>query len=461
MRSSIGNGGVSDAFSTSSVGRRRPRSRRSPSCRVASCPRVERATEPVTRTTSSAPRRWPSRAPSAAASGWNTTCTAPSRSRRSMNVTPPWSRRRATQPQRVTSVPASPGRSSPHACVRIVVRMVDRSDVMSLIRSSRPVLEPGQPAGDIATRHCLLHAVDEAAERHRAVGELALPHDRRERGARAVGHLELGLQRPFLVGVRRRRSRRSEAHRRASSRRRAALSPIATTKQLGARRRRRGAPSPSMASSTRSRPIANPTPGVARTAERLGEAVVAAPGVHRAGLVAPTSTPRRSIRTPCACSSRARAPAGDRARTSTPAASSPARTAAKCAAHGVAEVIGDRGRAPARSPCSPSTLQSKTRSGFVCEPVAAVLVESVAVRLEVRDSAPGTPAGRRRRRSSSGAAHVDEPAVAQEPVAQRDHLDVGARRSGADHLDAELAELAHSGPPAVARGGTRCRCSSP
>ena len=46
-------------------------------------------------------------------SGSNTTCTIPLRSRRSIKVRPPKSRRRFTQPQRVTVCPARAGESSP------------------------------------------------------------------------------------------------------------------------------------------------------------------------------------------------------------------------------------------------------------------------------------------------------------------------------------------------------------
>ena len=56
---------------------------------------------------------WASTSPSR-----NTTCDTPDASRRSMNMTPPWSRRRATQPARVTFCPASVVRSEPAACVR-------------------------------------------------------------------------------------------------------------------------------------------------------------------------------------------------------------------------------------------------------------------------------------------------------------------------------------------------------
>jgi len=50
---------------------------------------------------------------SALRSGSRTICTRPVRSRRSMKITPPWSRRPWTQPMTVTSRPASVGRSVP------------------------------------------------------------------------------------------------------------------------------------------------------------------------------------------------------------------------------------------------------------------------------------------------------------------------------------------------------------
>ena len=45
----------------------------------------------------------------------NTTCATPDASRRSMKMTPPWSRRRATQPANVTFWPASVDRNEPAA----------------------------------------------------------------------------------------------------------------------------------------------------------------------------------------------------------------------------------------------------------------------------------------------------------------------------------------------------------
>ena len=62
-------------------------------------------TSPVMLTTNSL-RRLSATAKSSGASGSQTTCTSPSRSRRSMKITPPWSRRRCTQPATVTVWPS-------------------------------------------------------------------------------------------------------------------------------------------------------------------------------------------------------------------------------------------------------------------------------------------------------------------------------------------------------------------
>ena len=54
-----------------------------------------------------------------ASSSRTTTWTTPEASRRSRKATPPWSRRRATQPASVTVSPACSARSVPASCVRI------------------------------------------------------------------------------------------------------------------------------------------------------------------------------------------------------------------------------------------------------------------------------------------------------------------------------------------------------
>ena len=64
----------------------------------------------------------PVRARSAISPSRNTTWAEPEASRRSMKITPPWSRRRATHPARVTVCPACSARRVPAAWVRITVR---------------------------------------------------------------------------------------------------------------------------------------------------------------------------------------------------------------------------------------------------------------------------------------------------------------------------------------------------
>src|SRR3954470_4950954 len=76
-----------------------------------SLPSGRRRTSPVTSTQYSL-RRW------CASSSRTTTWTYPDASRRSRKTTPPWSRRRATQPARVTVEPASDARSVPASWVR-------------------------------------------------------------------------------------------------------------------------------------------------------------------------------------------------------------------------------------------------------------------------------------------------------------------------------------------------------
>src|SRR3954465_4957844 len=76
-----------------------------------SLPSGRRRTSPVTSTQNSLRR-------ACASSSRTTTCTHPEASRGSTKTTPPWSRRRATQPASVTVVPASEARSVPASWVR-------------------------------------------------------------------------------------------------------------------------------------------------------------------------------------------------------------------------------------------------------------------------------------------------------------------------------------------------------
>ncbi len=221
--------------------RRSPRSRRS-RAGVDACPRGERPTEPVIRTTSSAPRRCAVACASAASSGWNTTCTAPSRSRRSMKVTPPWSRRRATQPQ---SDDGGSGVAQPQLAARVGAHRGPhgRSRVRCHVASSgrcegqSSSLVSQRATSPRGTSFCTPSTRRRSVTTPSAISRSPMIAD--ERGAGAVRHLELRLQRPFLERLRRRDTGDPKLvdERRAASR---APSPIATTKQLGVARRRRG-----------------------------------------------------------------------------------------------------------------------------------------------------------------------------------------------------------------------------
>src|SRR6188474_936524 len=83
-------------------------------------PSGRRRTTPVTRSTNSLRTR-SAVAKVSLRSGSLTTCTSPSRSRRSMKITPPWSRRRWAQPKRVTALPRYRVSVLPQYSVRIFV----------------------------------------------------------------------------------------------------------------------------------------------------------------------------------------------------------------------------------------------------------------------------------------------------------------------------------------------------
>src|SRR4051794_23795676 len=102
-----------------------------------SLPSGRRRTSPVTSTQYSLRRWW-------ASSSRTTTCTYPEASRRSTKTTPPWSRRRATQPARVTVVPASEARSVPASWVRSTVGLSGKcgSPAVVHVRADALVVEP-------------------------------------------------------------------------------------------------------------------------------------------------------------------------------------------------------------------------------------------------------------------------------------------------------------------------------
>ncbi len=197
-----------------------------------------------------------------------------------MKVTPPWSRRCATQPQSVTS------------CARVVWPQLAagmrshrrfpkrRGHVGSSARSSS--LE--SQLDDVVERHRLLHAVDEAAQRDRAVGELPLPDDRRERGAGAIRHLELRLEGTLLERVRRRDALGPQLVDQAQP----GVAGLLAQRDHEARRcasRWHGSPFAFQREQHAVEPHGEPDPGRRRAPEGLREAVVSPARVHGAGLV--------------------------------------------------------------------------------------------------------------------------------------------------------------------------------
>ena len=119
--------------------------------RVLRCPRDARDTSPVTF------RQYSLRRLCATASSRITTWTTPLASRRSMNATPPWSRRRATQPARVTVWPTSLGAQGcrRHGCGSLVLLLWDARWLMLRGAGPRPV--GSRSAGSAA---CLVAGAD-------------------------------------------------------------------------------------------------------------------------------------------------------------------------------------------------------------------------------------------------------------------------------------------------------------
>ena len=253
VRSSIGNGGVSARPAP------RGRSAATSTSPVASAgfgmPSGRARTVPVTR--DDVLRRaasWAAACASGASSGWNTTCTTPSRSRRSMKVTPPWSRRCATHPHSVTSLAGVVG-----AQLAAGVACASWSRMRRHPSSDPPVVESGEPVEHRAGGHGLLIAVGQAAQRDGAVRELLLADDRDERAPARSAIFNCafsGRSSNARLGRHARGARAPPRARRPAAR---AASPIVTTKHRAARSVGGASPSSSIASSTRSRPMPNPT----------------------------------------------------------------------------------------------------------------------------------------------------------------------------------------------------------
>src|SRR5439155_246158 len=120
-------------------------------------------------------------------SGRATTWQIPSRSRRSMKITPPRSRRVAAQPMRVTLWPTCSSRSAPQRCVRV------RSP------SGSATELPLEVAGHVARADLLLARAGHVADHPDVLRPLVLAADGHEPRPQLVRLLHLGLEAAALV----------------------------------------------------------------------------------------------------------------------------------------------------------------------------------------------------------------------------------------------------------------------
>src|SRR6185503_11054577 len=125
-----------------------------------SLPAGRAATTPVTRTQNSLRS-------ACACSSRKTTCTMPDASLRSTKITPPWSRRRATQPASVTVVPACDARNMPASCERIKVELPRISAILDVCGGYGLDRRPRSRHDQLTARdHSPLLVVVDTAGRH-------------------------------------------------------------------------------------------------------------------------------------------------------------------------------------------------------------------------------------------------------------------------------------------------------
>ena len=170
----------------------------------------------------------------------------PERSRRSMKISPPWSRRLCTQPETRAGAPARSAERSP--APRVAVRVGARRALHRRPRSRRIRATTSPACTSFCSPACMSFRTVLSSLDHRNVAS-----------AEPVGLLELALARPsgeldLRVQARAARLVDDREGGRAPARR------VARDVQVDRRRRRR---QPGPASSIRSIPAAQPQPGVA------------------------------------------------------------------------------------------------------------------------------------------------------------------------------------------------------
>ena len=304
-----------------------------------------------------------------------TTWTMPEPSRRSRKATPPWSRRRATQPARVTVVPACSSRSVPAEWVRIT---------------------GGAPrgGGQVVERDGGLLAGPQVLDGGGAGLEVTVAEHHRVRRAAAVRGLHRALQAAVAV-----REVGGDPAARAARR------PARRARRLGGRPSgTRNTPSPAAAGAStpsavsarmvRSTPERPADAGQRRPADLLGQPVVApAPADRRLRARARRAGTRRW----CACSSPDRGPAAARPRRrrrGRPGGRATASWWSRQAAHSASTITG----ASASCACTSGALVVEHPQRVERSPRAGVLVE-VEPGQEAGQPRRGTPAGTPRRRA--------------------------------------------------------------
>ena len=220
---------------------------------------AERATTSPSALTTSSGLSAPAAAWASAASGWKTSWRIPERSRRSMKTTPPWSRRRWTQPATRTRSPSAPAALG--AGVGAVARRADHAPqgLGQLAQRAPRAARRSSMSLTVATpASCSRGPTMTACRAPRLAAWRIMPFRLRPRRSPLAAQARARAAAPAAPAPR--RAAPASAHRQVAVERRGLLA---------------GA-SPSIASTIRSMPAPKPMPGVGRPAEGLDQAVVAA-----------------------------------------------------------------------------------------------------------------------------------------------------------------------------------------
>ena len=365
----------------------------------------------VARSTNSLRISFASSAATRRRSGLITSCMRPVWSRRSTKTSPPWSRRRATQPASVSCAPRR--RRAARRTGRLASsrgQPLQRHRRAATSSSSWPGADRGAVGSD-----------DDGRRRPEArrLRQLAL-----QRAARVVG----------VAGDAARLSSRAAVHTRA---RRAFLEREEDVDRGSGRL----TPACSSASSSRSIPAPKPTPGVGGPADLLDQAVVASAARERAlrALLGPEELPRRARVVVEAAHERRHELVGDAERVEVAANG---REVLAQASHSESPIFGASSSASWTAAASRRSCRRRA-AGWWPPSLASARRGVRRSQRATRAGARGRRAGIRGSRSSSSASeNSSTPRPREQRVVELDDLGVDGRVSGADRLDRKLPVLA-------------------